>query len=347
MKPVRRKDGRYCLRVQSNGVQKTFYGTTSKECISKAKLWDGKASATTPCKIAMKSWLDTHVATKSKATYCQYETLTRLYINPVIGIIPINKILPINCQQVINKMQKKGLSASSMGHTKKVMHSFFEYERRMKKSIAVNPCIDIVVSKNKTTRDRRSATPEELKMIWEALDGSHYSNCFKFLLLTGLRPSEVCGIKFSDIKGTTITISETRTRYEIGQGKTLNAKRTLNISQGMVDVINNQIAYLNATFEKKPSHLFPNYCGEPSHSGLLTRQWNRTTSHCTDLTCYELRHTFVSLMIDKLPLKELQAFIGHSSRMDTSTTYAHIFDKQNSNSDVIDKTMLEYIKAIN
>jgi len=342
MKPYKRSDGRYKLRIQKDGAQKTFYGKTSKECIEKAKSWDGNITKGLPCKIAMRNWLDVYVSTKTVATYDQYNTLYRLYIDPVIGLLPVGKVLPINCQNVINAMNKKGLSSTTMKHCKKVMHVFFEHERKMKKTIATNPCMDVTVPNRITTRKRRSATPEELKLIWELLDGTHYFYCFQMLFLTGLRPSEVCGIKISDIKGKTINIYETRTRTDVGTGKTDNAERVLDISPGMTDIINLQLAYLRDNYVKKPVYLFPNLYGNPANSGLLTKEWRRNISEHTDLTLYEIRHTFVSMMIDKLAIKDLQQIIGHSSRMDTSTTYGHIFDKGKNNNQIIDDVMLKH-----
>jgi integrase len=346
MKPSKRPDGRYSLRVQSNGVKKTFYGKTSKECVAKAKLWDGKSSAGLPCKVAMRTWLDGYISTKTIATYKQYDMMYRLYITPVIGILPVGKVIPLNCQNVINAMNKKKLSTATMKHCKKVMHTFFEYERRMKKTISVNPCVDIVVPKSITTRKRRSATTSEIKMILQLLDGTHYYWCYMFLLYTGLRPSEACGIKISDIKGSTIKILETRTRHDVGTGKTDNAEREIHISQGMTDIINMQLSYLRDNYVKMPVYLFPNLYGNPSHSGLLTREWHRNLSGHTDLTLYEIRHTYISLMYDKIPLKQLQEHIGHSSRMDTGTTYAHIFDKTKNNNEIIDDTMHEFISDV-
>jgi integrase len=171
------------------------------------------------------------------------------------------------------------------------------------------------------------------------MKGTHYYYCFQFLLVTGMRPSEVCGLKYSDIKQGKIKVSETRSKYDISDGKTKNATRTLDINPVMLDIINLNKAFLKAE-EVESEYLFPTKDGFASNSGYLSRAWSRLIKDTgIKLTLYELRHGFVSLMIDKLPLSELQRVVGHSSRMDTAHTYAHAVKCDNNSSEIISKTM--------
>lgn len=336
MKPTKRKDGRYMLTKQVNGVSKYFYDITAKGCVSQYNNWNGSASSLTPCGIELDAWIDKEVSTRSRATQAQYKAIMIKHIKPVIGKLPLSKVIPFHCQTIINKMHNIGLSGSTMRHAKKVMHTFFEYERNIKKTINVNPCTDIKIPESTNTRARRSASTDELQLIWERTQKTHYYNCFRFLLITGLRPSEACGIRIDHITGNKIHIEEARTRYDVSNGKTKHANRIIEISPAMLVIINEQLLYLREHFQIKPEYLFPNEAGHPANSGLLSRAWFRIVPEVSSLSLYELRHTFVSLMINNMPIKELQAYIGHSSRMDTSTTYAHIFSYTNQ-SDKIDE----------
>lgn len=59
------------------------------------------------------------------------------------------------------------------------------------------------------------------------------------------------------------------------------------------------------------------------------------------VTLYEFcRHLFVSIAIDKIPIKTLQAWIGHSTSMDTSGTYAHVF-KENKDAQILEEINAE------
>lgn len=344
MKPQLRKDGRWYLLKQKNGVKQPFYDTTASGCIQQAVLWDGTPSAKTTVETGFRQWLANEVAQKSKAAQSQYEYMGT-FILPLIEKIKISKVLPVNCQSVINKMNQQKLSSTTMGHARKVMHSYFEYERVMRHAIKGNPCHDIKIPKRKNTRARRSATPEELKILWERMNKSFYFYCFQFLFITGLRPSEACGIKLSSIKGTKIHITEARTRRDVSDGKTMNAARTISISPPVIDLINLQKALLKKNKILDSEYLFPNLDGFPSNSGLVYRAWARLREGTgIDLTLYELRHTFTSMMYDHMPLKELQEYLGHSGSMDTNKTYSHIFKKANAKSATeIDETISKYI----
>lgn len=335
---------RYIKTKQINGKRKYFYGKTPSEAKKKAEAYNGIiGSAVLPVKTAMDAWLTEYVSKLSKATYDQYNGLSG-YITDIIGNIKVNKVLPLNCQDVINQAARHDLSSATLKHIRKVMHTFFEHERVMKKTIKENPCHDLKMPKGKPTRSRRAATPEELALIWERTSGTHYFYCYQFLLLTGLRPSEVCGIRVSDTTGDFIAIKEARTRTDVSTGKSDNAARTIKISPNMRLIIGEQKKYLMKKGLASSKYLFPTPDGEPSNSGYLTRAWGRLM-HNTDieLTLYELRHTLVSAAYDKVPLKELQSIIGHSSSMDTSKTYAHIFKSKSNTSDIIDEAIAPYL----
>jgi integrase len=254
----------------------------------------------------------------------------------------LSRITPFNIQTVLIHAKKKNgspLSESTLKHIKKVMHAYLEYERKIKKTIKENPSEDVSIPKTPKTRPRRAATQEELSVIWERMKGTHYYYCFQFLLVTGMRPSEACGLKYSDIKQGKIKVSETRSKYDISDGKTKSATRTLDINPVMLDIINLNKAFLKAE-EVESEYLFPTKDGFASNSGYLSRAWSRLIKDTgIKLTLYELRHAFVSLMIDKLPLSELQRCVGHSSRMDTAHTYAHAVKRDNNSSEIISKTM--------
>jgi integrase len=346
-KPIKLKNGKYLLTKQLNGKRKYFYGLSPKECKRKFEQWNGMFDGSPlPFKVAFNSWMDEYAISLSNSTISQYRTLADRYIIPVLGAIQIDRILPFNCQLVLTHARKKDgsqLSESTLKHIKKIMHVFFEYQRKMKKAIKENPCNDITIPRVPKTRSRRSATIEELTRIWERMAGTHYYYCFQFLLISGMRPSEACGLKYSDIKKNKITISETRTKMDVSDGKTKNAVRTIEITPIMLDIINLNKSYLKSK-DIESLYLFPTRDGFASNAGYLSRAWNRLKQDTgIELTMYELRHSAISLLIDEMPLKELQKMVGHSSSFNTSTVYAHVFKKDSNNSEIIDKKIKEYL----
>ena len=348
MKPQKLKDGRYRISKQKDGVRRYFHGSTPKECRQNYEEWNGSFSgASVALRFAFSAYMKEYVSSLSKATQSQYAHLADRYIMPVIGNLRLDRILPFNCQLVLTHARKKDgthLSETSLKHIRKIMHVFFEYQRTKKKAIKENPCEDIAIPKVPKTRPRRSATLEEIKTLWDRMYGTHYFYCFQFLLISGIRPSEACGLKYSDIKAGRINILETRSKMDVSDGKTKNANRKIELTPSMTDLINLNKAYLKSK-DIESDYIFPTRDGFASNSGYLSRAWLRLIDGTgIKLTTYELRHTYVSLMIDEIPLKELQEIIGHGSRMDTSTVYAHVFKKETSNAKKIDDKMNDYLQ---
>ena len=325
-----RKDGRIQGAVQVNGKRKFFYGKTRKEVKRKFDLWNGtENSDNSTVEGSISLWLNKNVSRYSHATQDQYKTM-KGYITPIIGNLKVEEVLPVNCQDVLDNAQIKGLSKATIKHIKKVMHVFFEHERKMKKTIKLNPCVDMVI-KGKETRARRAPTEDELCLIWKQLEGTQYQYAYKMLALTGMRPSELCNLKWTDIDNQ-IHITGARTRLDVSSGKTDFAKRDIPLTNAVKVMLNYQRVFM-VKQKIKSDYIFPDRYGSPSNSGLLSHEWSRKK---LPVTLYELRHLFVSMAIDEMPIKELQALIGHSSTMDTTGTYAHVFNEQ-KNADVLEK----------
>lgn len=333
-----RKDGRIQGAVQVNGKRKFFYGKTRKEVKHKFDMWNGTENSTnSTVEGAISLWLKKNVSRYSKATQDQYKTM-KGYITPIIGTLKVEEVLPVNCQDVLDNAQRKGLSKATIKHIKKVMHVFFEHERKMKKTIRLNPCTDMII-KGKETRPRRAPTSEELDYIWKQLEGTQYQYAYKVLALTGMRPSEICDLKWTDIDEQ-IHITGARTRLDVSTGKTNFAKRDIPLTNTVKIMLNHQRVFL-VNKKIKSDYIFPTRYGSPSDSGLLSHEWSRKK---LPVTLYELRHLFVSIAIDKIPIKDLQALIGHSSTMDTTGTYAHVF-KDNKNLDILEEINAKLIPS--
>jgi ABC-type lipoprotein release transport system permease subunit len=102
---------------------------------------------------------------------------------------------------------------------------------------------------------------------------------------------------------------------DVSDGKSKNANRTIELTPAMTEIINLNKAYLKAK-NIDVEYLFPTRDGEPSNAGYLTRAWSRLMQGTgIKLTLYEIRHTYISLMIDKLPLKELQRMMGREGQV--------------------------------
>ena len=168
-----------------------------------------------------------------------------------------------------------------------------------------------------TKGQRKILQPDDLKRLFAA--EGHYIYIFKFIVLTGLRPGEVCGLKWSDLDGDILTIRRARNvRGELTSGKNENARRTLKLpAQALGNIRPNESEWM-----------FTNTLEQPLDEQTLYKAWLRTQKRLgiPKVSLYELRHTMISVCKTQVPLALLKQTVGHSESMDTFGTYGHELD---------------------
>lgn len=142
---------------------------------------------------------------------------------------------------------------------------------------------------------------------------------------TGLRPEEILGLQFTDIKDNQITISRVRTKGRIDYPKTKNGYRKINIP----NFVNTEIENLKNS--SSSLYLF----GDISDSSGLRYQWNNVLNDSNieykKLSC--TRHTYATHMLrdSVVSLNELSGLLGHSSSKVTLQHYASVIDSNDIN----------------
>ena len=121
-----RPDGRWEARVTvgtnpgtGKPIRRSLYGNTQKEVRQKMttvlrELDSGTYQAPNRITVAewMDEWLNVFCANKVKpSTYHSYQSSIRLYINPVIGAMPLQSVRGSHVQGIYNKMLDAGLIA--------------------------------------------------------------------------------------------------------------------------------------------------------------------------------------------------------------------------------------------
>ena len=154
-----------------------------------------------------------------------------------------------------------------------------------------------------TTTYRGKAVPDD------------FINAYRFQVLTGLRPGELLGLRWSDIHGKTVQVARSINLNGLEtQGKNQNAVRSFVMSDMARRVLEQQRQQTSSeesvfciTSEQYYYQRWKIYC---------------QTNGLTPCSPYELRHTFVSV-VKTLPAGEVKGLVGHSEDMDTFGIYGH------------------------
>ena len=155
----------------------------------------------------------------------------------------------------------------------------------------------------------------------------YYIHAWRFQVLSGYRPGEVCGLQKTDRDGNLLTINRSiNVDDEITSGKNTNANRTKYLSKAEQRVLAEQAKMLQS-MGIVTKWLFPSPDGGPAKERSMYKAWlTYCKQHGIKCSLYELRHTFVSYAEGKVPEKLLKAVVGHSESMDTFGTYGHLVE---------------------
>ena len=329
---------RWQIKVQKDGIRKTFTSSTpgrtgQRDCNKKADEWldDGIENNNKKVSEFIKIFLDYLETNKSKSDYELCEKCMRIYIKPSIGAIKLDRLTEQHLQNVIDISYKdKKLSKKTLENIRYVINKFIKYLRRNKMSKLYLEGLEI--PKQARIKQKIILQPDSLKTLFTVNTQLRYGKqvlcfyiyAFRFAVITGLRPGELLGLMWSDIKGNQILASRSHNVYgEITEGKNINAQRTFALPELAVLILDLQREMLK---EKgiKSDFVFPDEYGEITTQNIFYKRWvkYRDSNKLDGASPYGLRHTFVSIS-KSLPIELLQPVVGHSKNMDTLGVYSH------------------------
>lgn len=321
------KYNRWQIKVQKDGERRTFTSSTpgrtgQRECNAKADAW--LESSVSPTRQRVEDLFDGYIDDlKSRTSQSHWRPeLSRgdNWIKPIIGHLKIEKLTDQHLQSIINAANSKGLSKKSLKNLRKTLFAFCKYCRKCK-AAALYP-EDVVIPNAAPTREKVILQPDHIvKLFGSSLTTfrgkpveDDLINAYRFQTLTGLRPGEILGLKWSDIVGDTVNIKRSiNVLGEVTAGKNENAVRSFRLNDISRSVIQAQRQMIDG------SYVFPRV-SEQLYNERLKRYCR--ANGIPEVTAYELRHTFVSI-VQSLPESEVKAVVGHSQSMDTFGVYGH------------------------
>lgn len=189
--------------------------------------------------------------------------------------------------------------------------------------IDYSPMVAIKVKSKKQPKPKETFTYEEIEKIKEQAQTHRFGLYILMLLYTGLRASELCGLKWEDIdlKKGTLSVKRACTTLNgmavVDKPKNANSLRTIPIPKALIE-----------TLKKSYSKGFIlNIKGKPMSSQHFTSNKYNVFFNETGirkLSPHKMRHTCGTLLYEKChDVFAVQKFLGHSNAIVTSKTYVH------------------------
>lgn len=319
---------RWRIAVQKDGVRKFFYSSTpgrtgQREANRKADAWleDGVGVKAGRVEDVYKLWLEGLKQTTSAGNWEPVESRWRVWVLPIIGKKRVNALTDADLQTIVNKAHAAGKSRKTLQLLAGDLRAFCKFCRKAKLSTYLPE--DVQIPAGARLKGKKVLQPDDLVKLF-SIDTTLYRgkrvhddfvHAYRFEVLTGLRPGELLGLRWADIKGSTVNLSRAINVKGIEtRGKNENAVRSFVLSDVARAVLEAQRAITG--------HCESVFCLETER-----RYYKRWKVYCAandlqPVSLYELRHTFVSV-VKTLPAGEVKELVGHSEDMDTFGVYSH------------------------
>ena len=268
-----------------------------------------------------KLWLEGLKQTTSAGNWEPVESRWRVWVLPIIGKKRVNALTDADLQTIVNKAHAAGKSRKTLQLLAGDLRAFCKFCRKAKLSTYLPE--DVQIPAGARLKGKKVLQPDDLVKLF-SIDTTlyrgkrvhdDYINAYRFEVLTGLRPGELLGLRWADIKGSTVNLSRAINVKGIEtRGKNENAVRSFVLSDVARAVLEAQRAITG--------HCESVFCLETER-----RYYKRWKVYCAandlqPVSLYELRHTFVSV-VKTLPAGEVKELVGHSEDMDTFGIYSH------------------------
>jgi integrase len=302
-------------------------------------------------------WLESAARPRLRErTLSDYKDKLDRYVRPLIGGKRLCDVRPLDiqalCTHLISPKLKKdetpqagiiyglGLSARTVRYAHAVVSSAFKQAVKWQ-MLANNPCAAVELPRH-ARREMHAFSQEEAARFLKAADVDECGIIFAFALVTGMRPEEYLGLKWSDVdldKGTA-TVRRTLVRrkgggWYFGEPKTSRSRRTVPLPSSIVRALH---AHRRAQAENRlklgPFYqnnelVFATGEGTPHNLRNLTQRHFQPALTRAKLPLifrlYDLRHSCATLLLQagENP-KVVSERLGHASIVLTLDTYSHV-----------------------
>jgi integrase len=298
----------------------------------------------------VEEWFDFHQHEVEEKTRVRYQECIRLHIIPGVGDIQLSKFCVKDIQDFYKEKltggrmdgKEGGLSTGSLRKIHVTLKLAMD-DAVTKERIRVNPVKKVKAPRGtRPGEEIRPLNEEQVHVFLEHARGDLYYNYFVSMLGTGCRPEEMLALERSDfdLRNRTITI---RRAVVSVRGKmvpkpipkTRKSRRTIRISDTVVEALKNQLAAQDAWKQEAGPELYNDQGlvfatqtgGYINPSNINNRHLKRIlkAAGLPNIRQYDLRHSHATLLYKLYKdIKLVSERLGHNDVAFTANTYHHV-----------------------
>ncbi len=291
-------------------------------------------------------WLENYVLTNTSPRTAEgYRIIIRRHLIPNLGAIPLTQLNPLHLQNYYAKALNERkpdknvkLSARTVRNIHKVISEALGHA--VKWQILVRNIALAIAPPCTSQSEMATFTEEQASIFLEAVAESCYHELFTVALYTGMRRSELLGLRWKDVDLYLAQLSVIQTLHRLSNGgfifgkpKTVKSRRTIALSPTVCILLHQlkdrQIGerLLLGLKLQDDDLVFSKPDGRPLDPSTITHTFKRIIKKAglPSLRLHDLRHTHASLMLKQhVHPKIVSERLGHSSIGITLDTYSHV-----------------------
>jgi integrase len=290
-----------------------------------------------------RQWLPGKKLTLATSTYRGYVHKTGRHILPALGTTRLRGLRPHHLETLYDRMlhpsdDRRPLAPKSVYEVHLIIRAALSDAVRrglVTRNVALVAHAPRLRSIPKV--EQQAWTAEELQRFLRTAAGHRLFPALWLSAMTGLRRSELLGLRWPDIDFHNATVSINRGLVAIGyelhesRGKTDNSRRRIDLDATTLTVLGGwralQAAEYDAVGIDDSGWIFADAEGRPIHPHALSQAFERIARRAgvPVIRLHDLRHTHGTLLIkDLVPVKVVSERLGHANIAFTIETYQHV-----------------------
>ncbi len=294
----------------------------------------------------LEEWLRDYVRTNTAPrTAERYQEIVRIHLIPALGSFPVLVLQPHHIQKYYGSALesgrrdgKGGLSAQTVHHHRRVLYEALKYG--VKHGILVRNVAEAVDAPRPEHKELGILAASDVQLILDACKETPYYVLFFTLAYTGLRRSELLGLRWEDVDLQKSTLSVVRSLHQLRGGKyifsepkTKRSRRQIALSPSLAIVLwehrlkQEHARKLLGRPLESTDLAFSHPDGRPIRPDSVTRAFPEIAKSVglRDVRLHDLRHAHATILLQQgVNPKIVQERLGHSSVSTTLDIYSHV-----------------------
>jgi integrase len=281
-------------------------------------------------------WLaDSVKGTVRRSTFVQYESVVNRHIAPALGRLKLKSLTPAHVRGLYRNKLDSGLAPRTVQYIHVTLHKALK--QAVMDGLIPRNVTEAVKAPQAHRKEIKPLNPTQIKALLSAARGDRLEALYVLAIHTGLRRSEILGLKWTDVDLETGILSVQRsldTDGTFNPPKRNKSRRTVKLTGRAAEALKGHRARQNeerlrlGSLWEDHDLVFPNRVGKPMNAdNLYHREFKPLLKRAglSGFTFHSLRHTCATLLLSKnVNPKIVQEMLGHATISQTMDTYSHV-----------------------